>query len=91
MRTLRTIFPYGLNEIARKYESEVPVGKLFFPIPIIKQLSARYRNNNDYLKNDSITDLFTTIHNIQIDIKDLFYKIRIILNNLHKQIASEIW
>ena len=30
MKTLRTIYPYGLNERARKYDSEVIVRKLFF-------------------------------------------------------------
>ena len=33
MKTLRTIYPYGLIKRARQYDSEVPVGKLFFSIP----------------------------------------------------------
>ena len=47
------------------------------------------------MKNHTITDIFTKIHNIlQNDIKDSFYKIYITLDNLKKKIliklASEI-
>ena len=85
MKTLRTIFPYSLNERTRKYDSEVPVVKLFFSTPRTDQRSSRYRNNKDFLKNNTITELLTNINNImQNEIKDPFYKIRIILNNLKK-------
>ena len=71
MKTLRTIYPYGLNERARKDDSEVSVGKLLFSIRKTNQRSVRYRNSNDCLKNDTITDLLTNFHNtIQNDIKD---------------------
>ena len=40
MKTLQTIYPYGPNERARKHDSEVAVGKLFFSIPRTMQLSA---------------------------------------------------
>lgn len=50
MKTLRTMNPYEINERARKHDSEVPVGKLLFSIPRTKHLSAKYRNNNNYLK-----------------------------------------
>lgn len=62
-KTLRTVYPYGLNERAIKHDSEVPVGKLFFLIRS-KQRCARYKNRNDYFKNGTITDFFTNIHNI---------------------------
>ena len=91
MKTLRTIYPYGLNERARKHDSEVLVEKLFFSIPRTKQLSAIYRNNNDYFKNDTITDSFANVHNIiQNDITDSFYEIRITLSNLKKKILKQI-
>ena len=46
---------------------------------------------NDYLKNDTITDVFTNIHNInQHKIKDSFYKIHITLDKLFEKITSEI-
>ena len=90
MKTLRTIYPYGPNERAIKHDSEVPVGKLFFSIPRSTQRSARYRNNNDYLKDVTMTNVFTNIHSIiQNDIKDAYYKIWALLNNLLKQ-ASEL-
>ena len=84
MNTVRTIYPYGLHEIVRKHDSELPVGKLLFSISRTKQQSL---NNNDYLKNNTITDVFTNIDNIiESNIKDTFYKTRIVLNNLEKKI-----
>ena len=50
MKKLRTIYPNSLNKGARKHDSEVPVGKLFYIIPRTKERSTRYRDNNDYLK-----------------------------------------
>ena len=75
MKTLRTIYAYGLNERARKHNSEVPLGKPFLSIPRTKQQSARYRNKNDYLKNDTITGLFTNIQN-KTSLKTLSIKFR---------------
>ena len=60
MKTPRTIYSYSLNERAKEHDSEVPVRKLFFSIPRTKQRSARYRNNNDYLKNDTMTEILQT-------------------------------
>ena len=37
MKTLRTIYPYSLNERVIKHDSEVPVGELLFSIPRRKQ------------------------------------------------------
>ena len=36
----------------------------FLSIPRTKQQSARYRNNNNYAKNDTIRNFFTNIYNI---------------------------
>ena len=87
--------PHIINERARRHDSEVSVAKVFFSIPRTMQRYVRYRNNKECLKNHTITDSFTNIHNIiQFDIKGSFYKICIISNNLKKrvvkQIASEI-
>ena len=54
IQTLKTIYPYGLTERARKHDSEAPVGKLVFSITRTKQWSARCRNNIDYLKNNRL-------------------------------------
>ena len=64
MNTLRTIYPYGLNQKPKKHNRGVPVRKIFLSMPRTKSKSARYRNNNDYLKNDTIKDFFTNIQNI---------------------------
>ena len=32
-KTLRTVYPYGLNDRAKSANSDVPVGKLFPPLP----------------------------------------------------------
>ena len=78
-------FPYGLNQKTRKHDGEVPVGRLLFSISRTMQQSTRYRNNNDYLKNETVTEVFTNIHSIiQNDIEDSVYKLRIILSNLNK-------
>ena len=81
MKKLRTVYPNSLNEI-RKLDSEVPVGKLFFIVPKTKQRSARYRNNNDYLKEkNTMRVLFTNIHIIienyikTLSIKFAYYSI----------------
>ena len=59
-----------LNKRARKYDSEVSIGKPFFSIPRTKRQYARCRNKSDYLKNGTNTDFFTNMHNIiQNDIK----------------------
>ena len=87
MKTLNDIYPYNLNERTRKKV----VNYHFFSIPRAKQQYARYRNNNGFLKDHIITDFFTSIHNIiQNDIKDSFYKICIILNNLKKKILKKL-
>lgn len=63
--------------------------KLFLSIPKTKQWSAKYRNYNDYLKNDSIKEFFTNINNIiQNHIKNSFCKIR--MNFLKKEILTQI-
>lgn len=58
MKTLRATYLYGLNERASKRDSEIPFGKLLFSTPMTKQRSTRYRYDNDYLKNDTITEFF---------------------------------
>ena len=33
IKTLRTVYPYGLNDRAKSINSDIPVGKLFPPLP----------------------------------------------------------
>ena len=87
MKTLRAIYPYNLNERARKKV----VNYHFFSISTTKQQCTRYRNNNGFSKDHSIADFFTNIQNIiQNNIKDSFYKICIILNNLKKELLKKL-
>ena len=60
LKTLRAIYTYNLNETARKKVVNYHV----FSIPRTKQQYARYRNNNGFLKDHTITDFFINIQNI---------------------------
>ena len=62
MKKLRTVYPNSPNESSRKYDSELPVGKLLLIISRTRQRSNRHRNNDDYLKNYTMTVLLTKIH-----------------------------
>ena len=69
--------------------------KKIFLISRTKKRFARQRNNDDSLKNYPISGFFTSIQNIiENNIKDAFYQICIVFNNLKnkifKQIASEM-
>ena len=54
IKTLMTIYHNAQIERTTKYESGVPVEKLFFFIPRTKQQSARYRSNNVHLKIETV-------------------------------------
>ena len=58
MKTLRSIYPYGLKERVKKHDREILVRQLFLFLARTKQQSTRYRSDNDYVKNDTITRLF---------------------------------
>ena len=50
MKTLRTVYPYGLNERAKSMNSETPIGKLFPPLPrhgnkYVDQRTRTHRNS----------------------------------------------
>ena len=50
MKTLRTVYPYGLNDRAKSMNSDVPIGKLFPPLPrhgskYVDQRSRTHRNS----------------------------------------------
>ena len=54
------IYIYVLNEKRRKHDSEIiPVGKLLFFLYLhLKLNNDLYRSSTNYLKNDTITDVF---------------------------------
>ena len=50
MKTLRTVYPYGLNDRAKSINSDTPIGKLFPPLPrhgnkYVDQRSRSHRNS----------------------------------------------
>ena len=50
MKTLRTVYPYGLNDRAKSINSNIPIGKLFPPLPrhgnkFVNQRSRTHRNS----------------------------------------------
>ena len=50
MKTLRTVYPYGLNDRAKSINSNTPIGKLFPPLPrhgskFVNQRSRTHRNS----------------------------------------------
>lgn len=57
MKTLRTIYPYGLNEKTKQMNRDMPIAKLFPPIPRYgkKYLESRSRLNRNVV--NQLTDL----------------------------------
>ena len=102
IRRIRSIHPYGLNEKASgkdfyKYNSQndtktTVIGKMFPPLPrtgIRPSIGRQNKNNRNSLTNaeDFFNDLRIILNE---DIKNAFYRIRIILNNLKKKQLKEI-
>jgi hypothetical protein len=97
MKKLRTIYPYGLNELAKSKLSNCSVqggsvGHLFPPIPRNGDRPNRSRiNRNNKSSSTSSEDFFTSVDDLLTnDIMNSFHKIRCILNNTKKKILKEI-
>jgi hypothetical protein len=60
MKTLRTIYPYGLNEKTKQMNRELPIGRLFPPIPRYghKYLETRSRLNRNVVNQLTSLDSF---------------------------------
>ena len=92
-KTLRTFYPYGLNERKRKSGDFKTVGSLFFPIKRYGQRTARYRSNrNNRIPNQSKQN-FLDFFNDQIsnNIKQSWLEIRKYLDNCRKKVLKEIY
>ena len=96
IKTLRTIYPYGLNEKANNHNSvcgdSSSVGKLFPSLPRygIKLRRAKTNRNKHTTKTNSKL-FFQEVDNIiQDDIKNSMYKIRILLDHIKKGMLKEI-
>ena len=96
MKTLRTIFPYGLNERARHNDENSSVGRLFPPIPrMTTRKTGERSNNHNHANDDSLESFFDSFNYVLLtDKKDALYKLRVLLNKTKKKtlklIASEI-
>ena len=59
MKTLRTIYPYGLNEKTKDMNKDLPVGKLF---PSLPRYGLRFVNQRSRAKNPINQDHLINIH-----------------------------
>ena len=93
MKELRTIFPYGLNERARGHNDNVPVGKLFPPIPrsSVRKLRSRLHRNT-HLDQMSHISFFQQLDDLLTNnqLNDTYYCIRTSLNRLKKKTLKQI-
>ena len=97
MKKLRTIFPYGLNELAKSKlsncsEQGKSVGHLFPPIPRTGDRPTRSRDNrNKRSSSSSCENFFALVEEVLInDITNSFHKIRCTLNSTKKKLLKEI-
>ena len=69
MKTLRTIYPYGLNVKAKSASSNLPIGKLFKPLSRHgdRLLNARVRlKNNRNIELENLDNFMTHINNHEV-------------------------
>ena len=97
MKSLRTIYPYGLNERTKDKvaltEIQGNVGSLFPPLPRNSPAIRRERGNRNN-RNENVTKdiFFEKLKNfISKDIKNSFYNIRITLNKIRKKTLKDIY
>ena len=92
MKTLRTVYPYGLNDKTKMMNRNLPVGKLYPPLPRhgTRFLGKRTRSS----KKCRISNLDSLVHSIfSYHVENRTNKFRILLNQLKhsnlKQLAVE--
>ena len=91
IETLRTSYPYGLNESKRETDPNLPVACSFPPIPRSGQRSVRCRNNVNFDNLKDMESTFNCIHNyITDDIKNSLCHIRIFLNHTRRKYFTKI-
>ena len=91
MKTLRTVYPYGLNEKTKKMNKLMPVGKLFSPLSRYgdrQKLVQRTRNGNS---NEDLTSFIQTVFLKPIAIRNNFCRKRLESKSIRqlKKLASE--
>ena len=93
IKKLRTVFLYGLNERARNYHQDQPIGKMFPAIPRSRERVIRSRRNRNNRSNNniSINQFLERFTNTLInDLKNTYYTVRIMLNNIKKKVLKNI-
>merc|ERR1712074_57665 len=97
MKSLRTIYPYGLNIRARDRvtgtENLDNVGRLFPPLPRKGPSVRRERGNRNNREENFTKDTFFEKLKTFItgDLKNSFYNIRILLNKMKKKTLKSIY
>ena len=96
IKTLRTIYPYGLNERLRCLDSSKKqndcIGKIYPPLP---RHGPTHRRNHSHhnIRPSSITSniFFVKINNLlENDLQNSMYHIRLILNMTRKKVLKQI-
>ena len=96
MKTLRTIYPYGLNDQHKKQNTSSSVGSLFFPISrysVRPSIRSRNKTRNSTLKKTPqciYDELVSLITSFNINPKHA-YTIRIKLSSLDTKTLKTIW
>ena len=82
IKTLRTIYPYGLNERTRDNNNNIQIGSLFPPLPRTGERRNRSRHNRNNRKQACSLEYFFQQLNdlINNNLKQSFNTIRIMLN-----------
>ena len=90
-KTLRTVYPYGLNDKVRNIDNNKPIG---LQLPSISRTSARAerpRNNFRSNINNNADEILKKIyHIVENDIQNAYFHIRIILNSIKKKVLKQI-
>ena len=81
MKTLRTVYPYGLNERTKFMNKNKPVGQLF---PSLPRYGSKFINQRSRSSNTcKISDLDSLIHSVySYPLEDRANKVRVLLNRL---------
>ena len=97
IKTLRTLYPYGLNEklcgtVTDSTTVDTATGKIFPPLPRTGDRPIRSRENrNNKTSAVSCDDFFSSLQSLLLNYrKSSFNTIRILLNNTKKKVLKEI-
>ena len=90
MKTLRTIYPYGLNDRARKTNQTSSVGSLFPSIPQLNVRRERSRKNNKQHIHMSENNFFEFVNTEITNTKNAYFNIKNTLMSLRKKVLKKV-